>query len=186
MSKAYTLATLATSDLATQSDLAVYATSSELTTAVGNIIVDDNTPNFRVELRSDQSIPTAQFTPITFEVVLDTASGWDAVTYKYTIPETGTWFISSIARISGGGNNTVFAGDVNLYKNTDTNMLAHTGLTPNTSGAFGIYSASSAGIYSLTQDDEIYVQANVAAGSARKDGRSDGSFTARSGLKLSY
>ena len=41
MSKAFTLATLATSDLATQTDLASYATSSELTTAIDGIVIPE-------------------------------------------------------------------------------------------------------------------------------------------------
>jgi len=41
MSKAYTLATLATSDLATQTDLSAYATSASLTNAIDGIVIPE-------------------------------------------------------------------------------------------------------------------------------------------------
>ena len=174
MSKALDLATLVTSD---------FATNTDVTDAIGNITVDDNTPNFRVDLRGNQAISTGVETTIPFgNEVFDTADGWDGTTYKYTIPETGKWFISNVVRVSGGGNNTVSTGDINLYKNSD--ILAHVGLTPNTSGAVGIYAGSTAGIYDLTQGDEIYVKTHVIASAPRIDGRSDGGFTHLSGFKL--
>lgn len=174
MSKAFTLATLATSDLATQADV---------TNAFDNITVDNNTPNFRVDLRGNQALTSGNDTQIQFgNTVFDTAGGWNASTYKYTIPETGEWFISNVVRVSGGGNNSVSAGDVNLHQ--DGNLLAHFGLTANTGAPLGIYAGSSAGIYSLSQGDEIYVNATVTATAPRVDGRADGGFTHLSGFKL--
>ena len=151
--------------------------------SLGGSATINNTPSFRVDLRSNQSITSGSETVIQFgNTVFDTASGWDSSNYEYTIPETGKWFIANVVRCSGGGNNTISAVDVNLFE--DSNMLSHFGLTANTSGAVGIFAGSSAGVYSLTQGDEIKVKATISASAPRVDGRSDGGFTHLSGVKL--
>ncbi len=177
MSKAYELATVLGGG--------TLVTDTDLSTAIAGVGGGENTPYFRVDLRNNQSIPNATMTSLQFDnAALDSASGWDGTTYKYTIPETGKWFISHMGRVSGGGNNTIGAGDINCYLNSDQDLLAHVGLTPNTGSPMGIYSGTASGIYDLTQGDEIYCKVYVSAGSARIDGRSDGSFTAMSGFKL--
>jgi hypothetical protein len=148
-----------------------------------SLIKATNTPSFRVDLRSNQSITSGSETVIQFgNTVFDTASGWDSSNYEYTIPETGKWFIANVVRCSGGGNNTISAADVNLFE--DSNMLAHFGLTPNTGSAMGIFASSTAGVYSLTQGDEIQVKATISASAPRVDARADGGFTHLSGFKL--
>ena len=142
-----------------------------------------NTPNFKLSLTSNQSISNGTETKINFNSTeFDTASGWNSSSYKYIIPsgQGGLWFISTNARMSGGGNNTMGAGDLNLYKNNDT--VAHVGLTPNTSSAMGIFGAYIGGIFNVSAADEIYVKAYITAGGARVDG--EARFTALQGFKL--
>ena len=142
-----------------------------------------NTPNFKILLTSNQSISNGTETKISFNSTeFDTASGWNSSSYKYIIPsgQGGLWFISTNARMSGGGNNTMGAGDLNLYKNNDT--VAHVGLTPNTSSAMGIFGAYIGGIFNVSAADEIYVKAYITAGGARVDG--EARFTALQGFKL--
>ena len=144
---------------------------------------DNNTPYFRADLTSNQSISSSTETVLQFNnIPFDSASAWDSTNHKYIIPESGKWFIGHYVRCSGGGNNTISAADVNAWKNTD--LLAHSGLTTNTGAPMGIYTGSASGVYNLSQNDEIFIKVYIVAGSARIDGRSDGSFSALSGFKL--
>ena len=146
-------------------------------------VAGTNTPNFKISLTSNQSISNGTETKINFNSTeFDSASGWNSSSYKYIIPsgQGGLWFISTNARMSGGGNNTMGAGDLNLYKNNDT--VAHVGLTPNTSSAMGIFGAYIGGIFNVSAADEIYVKAYITAGSARVDGAAK--YTALQGFKL--
>lgn len=84
MSKALDLATLVTSD---------FATTTDVTTAIDGIDVDNNTPSFHTYLNSslDNSHNTWFKAPFNTET-FDTNSAYDNVTnHKFTVPEAGKY-----------------------------------------------------------------------------------------------
>ena len=135
----------------------------------------DNTPYWRMSLTSNQSISTLTDTIVQFnQTDFDSNSGVNIGAYKYVVPSTGKYMLSANLRMSGGGNNTMSAGNLAIFNGT--NMISHCGLTPNTGSAMGIFASHTGGVFSLAANDELTVQAYIGAGSARVDGGSKWSF----------
>ena len=78
-----------------------------------------NTPAFNIEKTSLQTLTSDVLTKIQFNSsIIDTASGWSGVNYRYTIPsgQGGYWFISLTGNAYTSSNNV---GDfrLELHKN---------------------------------------------------------------------
>ena len=154
-------------------------------TATGQLEFADaggvNTPYFRMERGSNQSISSLTETVVAFQQKsFDSHNACDLTNYKYVVPSAGKYLLSANFRMSGGGSNTMSVGDINIYKNTS--VIAHIGLTPNTGSPMGIFGANTTGLHELAANDELQVKIYIGAGSARIDGTPQFSFF--SGFKL--
>ena len=141
----------------------------------------DNTPYFKMALGVNQSISTLTETVVQFnQTEFDSDSAVNLGAYKYVVPSAGKYLLSANFRMSGGGNNTMSAGNILIYKGASS--IAQVGLTPNTGSAMGIFGANTTGLHDLAANDELTVKIYIGAGSARIDGNPSYSFF--SGFKL--
>ena len=156
---------IATDDLILLSDTSASGALKKMTRAnFVSGIGGANTPYFQGRLNANQSISNGSGTIMQLTAVIDTASGWNSSSYKWTVPsgQAGNYFVSvEVNGQSSSSNNTSWVNCA-IKKNSDVGLASSDNktLTSNTGGRF-IMTNSASGIVALSVGDEVYFSGSV-------------------------
>ena len=181
-----------------QTELAVApASTDELLISDGGVLkrIDvslvggDNTPYFQGRLNANQSVSNGSGTIIQLTAAIDTASGWDSSTYKWTVPsgQDGNYFVSVVIDGQSSSSNNTSWVNCSILKNSDVGLAAsdNKSMTSNAGGRH-VMTNSVSGIVALTAGDEVYFQGSVYinSGTAQFNGSSSVIVTGGTIIKL--
>ena len=123
-----------------------------------------NTPYFQGRLNANQSVSNGSGTIIQLTAAIDTASGWDSSTYKWTVPsgQGGNYFVSVVVDGQSSTSNNTSWVNCTILKNSDVAIVAseNKSMTSNAGGRH-VMTNSCSGIVALSAGDEVYFQATV-------------------------
>ena len=154
-----------------------------------SLVGGDNTPYFQGRLNANQSVSNGSGTIIQLTAAIDTASGWDSSTYKWTVPsgQGGNYFVSVVVDGQSSTSNNTSWVNCSILKNSDVGLAAsdNKSMTSNAGGRH-IMTNSVSGIVALSAGDEVYFQASVYinSGTAQFNGSSSVIVTGGTIIKL--
>ena len=148
-----------------------------------------NTPYFQGRLNANQSVSNGSETIMQLTAAIDTASGWDSSTYKWTVPsgQGGNYFVSVVVDGQSSTSNNTSWVNCSILKNSDVGLAAsdNKSMTSNAGGRH-VMTNSCSGIVALTAGDEVYFQGSVYinSGTAQFNGSSSVIVTGGTIFKL--
>ena len=154
-----------------------------------SLVGGDNTPYFQGRLNANQSVSNGSETIMQLTAAIDTASGWDSSTYKWTVPsgQGGNYFVSVVVDGQSSTSNNTSWVNCSILKNSDVGLAAsdNKSMTSNAGGRH-IMTNSVSGIVALSAGDEVYFQASVYinSGTAQFNGSSSVIVTGGTIFKL--
>jgi len=181
-----------------QTELAVApASTDELLISDGGVLkrIDvslvggDNTPYFQGRLNANQSVSNGSETIMQLTAAIDTASGWDSSTYKWTVPsgQDGNYFVSIVMDGQSSTSNNTSWASLTIRKNSDVGLVAsdNKSQTGNAGGRH-IMTNSCSGVVALAAGDQVYFTGTVYinSGTAQFNGSSSVIVTGGTIFKL--
>ena len=154
-----------------------------------SLVGGDNTPYFQGRLNANQSVSNGSETIMQLTAAIDTASGWDSSTYKWTVPsgQDGNYFVSIVMDGQSSTSNNTSWASLTIRKNSDVGLVAsdNKSMTSNAGGRH-IMTNSCSGIVALTAGDEVYFTGTVYinSGTAQFNGSSSVIVTGGTIIKL--
>ena len=142
-------------------------------------ILNANTPSFFTTRTSTQTIDDETSTTVQFNnVIVDTNSGYNTSTYKYTIPLAGKYYVFSTVQANSPGNTDGFERmHLKLLKNSDVLIGEAYYDQRNNPGMFSTLVIVNT--HNLSANDTIYIQCFVDATNGGSNPQIQGEATPR-------